>query len=210
MYVVALDSRLYGEKDATHLKEAWVPLLYTIVKEGSVFNWSSILSLTIMDAIARVRYHTPVNPPEFYMSSYLIYIVCAAANHFPGMGWKWAPTEPPVQVYCQDLWEHKYIRHYTRICDHFMAPLYTMIFCKPAPRLSEEAIQVVSMIRDWYVNEDSTYIRIYGATKAPHLLPRYSQTDWSSGRLLIKQFYMVSIPPCIKIRKNCAHLILFT
>lgn len=111
-----------------------MPLLYTIVKEGSVFNWSSILSLTIMDAIARVRYHTPGNPPEFYMSSYLIDIVCAA-NHFPGMGWKWAPTEPPVQVYCQDLWEHKYIRHYTRICDHFRAPLYTMILSKPAPRL---------------------------------------------------------------------------
>ena len=30
------------------------------------------------------------------------------------------------------------------------------------------------MIGDWYVNERSTYISIYGATKAPHLLPRYA------------------------------------
>jgi len=35
-------------------------------------------------------------------------------------------------------------------------------------------MQVVSMIGDWYVNERSTYISIYGATKAPHLLPRYA------------------------------------
>jgi len=27
-------------------------------------------------------------------------------------------------------------------------------------------------IGDWFVNEKITYIRIYGATKAPHLLPK--------------------------------------
>jgi len=34
-------------------------------------------------------------------------------------------------------------------------------------------MEVLSNIGDWYIERDFTYIRIYGATKAPHLLPKF-------------------------------------
>lgn len=34
-------------------------------------------------------------------------------------------------------------------------------------------MEVLGRIGDWYLNEPSTDIRIYGATKAPHLLPKH-------------------------------------
>lgn len=53
-----------------------------------------------------------------------------------------------------------------------MAPMYTFIFCKPAQCMTEKAMQLISTIGDWYVTENGTYIRVFGATKAPHLLPK--------------------------------------
>ena len=38
--------------------------------------------------------------------------------------------------------------------------------------LEEERV-IVGSIGDWYVTENHTYIRIYRATKAPHILPKY-------------------------------------
>jgi hypothetical protein len=54
-----------------------------------------------------------------------------------------------------------------------MAPMSTLIFCEPAQCMMEKTIQMISSIGDWYVIGKGTYIRIFGATKAPHLLPKY-------------------------------------
>lgn len=89
------------------------------------------------------------------------------------MGWAWSISNIPVQVYCKDLWEKKYKRQYANICYHFFAQAFELILGKPAPRLSDEAMQVLSNIGDWYIEKDLTYIRIYGATAAPHLLPKF-------------------------------------
>jgi hypothetical protein len=35
----------------------------------------------------------------------------------------------------------------------------------------DKALSIIKNIGDWYLMEHGTYIRIYGATKAPHLLP---------------------------------------
>jgi hypothetical protein len=37
----------------------------------------------------------------------------------------------------------------------------------------DNAIEVIRNIWDWYLMEYGTYIRIYGAMKPPHLLPRF-------------------------------------
>jgi len=89
------------------------------------------------------------------------------------MGWAWSISNIPVQVYCKDLWENKYKRQYANICYHFFAQAFELILGKPAPILSDEAMQVLSNIGDWYIEKDFTYIRIYGATAAPHLLPKF-------------------------------------
>jgi hypothetical protein len=39
--------------------------------------------------------------------------------------------------------------------------------------MKDKALAIIRNIGDWYLMEHGTYIRIYGATKAPHLLPRF-------------------------------------
>jgi hypothetical protein len=39
--------------------------------------------------------------------------------------------------------------------------------------MTDKAIAIIRRIRDWYLMENDTYIRIYGAMKPPHLLPRF-------------------------------------
>jgi hypothetical protein len=106
------------------------------------------------------------------MSSYLLDIMCIA-HKYPNMGWSWFPVDVAIHIYCKVLWEHKYRTYYQRICEHFLAPLYEFIFCTSPPCMTDKAITVIRRIGDWYLMEHGTYIRIYGAMKPPHLLPRF-------------------------------------
>lgn len=89
------------------------------------------------------------------------------------MGYGWQPRDPPIQAYCQDLWEQKYCIHYHKICEKILIPLYQLLFHALVPCMSEKTMAVVGRIGGWYVMENGMYIRIYSGTKAPHLLPRF-------------------------------------
>jgi hypothetical protein len=39
--------------------------------------------------------------------------------------------------------------------------------------ISQGAITTLKEIRDWYVKKYYTYIKVYGSTELPHLLPKY-------------------------------------
>jgi hypothetical protein len=39
--------------------------------------------------------------------------------------------------------------------------------------MTEKEIAIIKRIGDWYLMEHDTYIRVYGAMKSPHLLPRF-------------------------------------
>jgi hypothetical protein len=49
--------------------------------------------------------------------------------------------------------------------------VHFIIFRKEFPRLSATAKKMISKVGHWYFEETSTYIRVFGATGAPHLLP---------------------------------------
>jgi hypothetical protein len=44
---------------------------------------------------------------------------------------------------------------------------------QPTPRFTQEATNVIKEIGDWFIDEEFSYIRIYGCEGAPHILPRY-------------------------------------
>jgi hypothetical protein len=171
-YIVAMLCRLYGKKDASKFTFSLMPLIYYCANEGMKFNWADILSKNLAEAIAFVKNIEPRTFPSFHMSSYLLDIMCVV-HRYPKMGWAWQPTEPSIHIYCKVLWEHKHRTEYHKICNHFFPPLYEFIFCAPAPCMTEKALSIIKNIGDWYVMQHGTYIRIYGATKAPHLLPRF-------------------------------------
>jgi hypothetical protein len=54
-----------------------------------------------------------------------------------------------------------------------MVPLHMILKNQPAPRFTQESINTIKEIGDWFVDEEFSYIRIYGCEGAPHILPRY-------------------------------------
>lgn len=57
---------------------------------------------------------------------------------------------------------------------HFIAPLYTMIFEQDLPCMSQEAMEALLNIANWYASLDGTFIKMYNVEKAPHVFPRFS------------------------------------
>ena len=43
--------------------------------------------------------------------------------------------------------------------------------------MSEDAMQVIEEYGDYFLTENGMYIRMYGGSKTPHLLPKYA-TDY--------------------------------
>jgi len=104
--VAMMMCRLFGDPDAKEFQQVWVQLMHEVCNKGTIFNWSGILSCAIVHAVNRARRVLGENEPaHFYMSSYLLDVICAT-NPFPGLHWMWTPTEPPVHIYCSLLWEH--------------------------------------------------------------------------------------------------------
>ena len=67
--------------------------------------------------------------PTFYMDSYLLDVMCAR-NVFTGMNLRRNITELQFHVYFRILWENRYKKSYSLICDEFIARIYFIIFKK--------------------------------------------------------------------------------
>jgi hypothetical protein len=66
---------------------------------------------------------------------------------------------------------NKYKRNYSLICDELLVPLYTPISHDVRPIFFDEAKMVLRHIGNWYIDDTYSYIRVYGVTTSPHLLP---------------------------------------
>jgi hypothetical protein len=91
--------------------------------------------------------------------------------------------ELPVHMYFSILWENRYKKSYAMICDLFLAKLYFIIFHQECPRISKQAKKIISLINNWYLEEKCTYFMIFGATRAPHLLPAYVPDRLALGEI---------------------------
>ena len=105
------------------------------------------------------------------MSSYILEIMCS--NHsFPQLGRSWNISCNLVYVYSYMLWENKYKNNYYLICDYFTL-LCRIIFNKECLRITFEANAILQSIRNWYIEEDYTYIIIFGVVVPRHIFPKY-------------------------------------
>ena len=80
--------------------------------------------------------------------------------------------------------------------------LYTMIFLKECNYMSEEALKVIEEYDDYYLSEDGMYIRMYGYSRAPSLLPKYA-TDYVVHKEAVRQVSLDGIGSfCLSIRRR--------
>ena len=93
---------------------------------------------------------------------------------FPALICIWDRDRTPVYTAYKLFWAHKYYSHYKEICEHFIMPLYTLIFLTECNCMSEEALKVIEEHGSYYLTEEGMYIRMYGCSRAPSVLPQYA------------------------------------
>jgi hypothetical protein len=149
-----------------------MPLDYTVAISGMGFNWGAIISKQLSTCIRQAQTPKEGKTPSFHMTLYLLDVICAR-NVFSEMNLNWHSSELPIHVYFNILWDNKYKKSYTLIIDQFIARIYFLLFRKECPRLSKEVKGIISKMGHWNLDECKTYIGVFGATGAPHLLPIY-------------------------------------
>ena len=72
------------------------------------------------------------------------------------------------------LFDCNYRGFMARFSDHFISSMYKIIFELDPPCMSQEVMYALLNIVDWYGSPDGTFIKMYNAEKAPHLLSNFS------------------------------------
>jgi hypothetical protein len=128
-YLMGLLCRFHREKDCSRFSEAWIPLAYTVAISGMIFNWGAIISKHLSTCIQQAQTLKEGETLSLYMALYLLDVICAI-NVFSGMNLNWHSYELSVHVYFNILWENRYKKSYSLICDQFIAHIYFFLFKK--------------------------------------------------------------------------------
>jgi hypothetical protein len=112
-------------------------------------------------------------PSGFFMSAYLMDAICSMTP-FPLMNWAWSPAhEKTVHEYHDKLWENNVNKFIYEIFNWVVVPLHVAIFGLFPPRITDNIAENLSHIADWYVEEEFSYLRVFGAVVPPSALPLF-------------------------------------
>jgi hypothetical protein len=172
-YIAMMTYRLYGREDTTHFFLPWVPLMHTVM-EGCSFDWAKLLSDSLTNWIIEYRtQRVSGKATSFFMSAYIMDIMCFMTP-FPLMIWIWAPSDSePIHVYHSKLWEDKASDFIYEIFNWVMVSMHVTIFGNPPPRISYSIMVNLSSVANWYVEEEFSYIKVFGASIPLHALPLF-------------------------------------
>jgi len=133
-----------------------------------------MLSDSLFNRITEYREKKAVGRASgFFMSAYIMDAICSMTP-FPLMNWAWSPTEEKnVHEYHDKLWENNANKFIYEIFNWVMVPLHVAIFGLTPPRISHSVAANLSRIADWYVEEEFSYLRVFGATVPPLALPQF-------------------------------------
>ena len=174
-FVAAMLCRLFGMLDINKFSSEWLPLI-DVATNADILDWAKILSDTLYTVVLNYQSKRSLSQrvyPPFYPSAYIMDSICLVSE-FPIMGWKWTTQDPlPIHVYHKVLWDSQFVPHFYQICHGFILPLYKIMYDKDPPRCSLEAQIDIIPIARWFGEEWFTYIRVFGSTVPPHVLPLY-------------------------------------
>jgi hypothetical protein len=147
--------------------------MHEVVK-GYSFNCSKMLSNNLAKEITEYQLtKSKVQSSHFYMSAYIIYSICFITP-FPLMNWSWTQTSAePIHFYHSKLWEEKARDLFYEICHYVVVPIHITLYGCPPPRISDRIMGNLGKIEDWYIEENFSYIRVFGCLVPPHALPKF-------------------------------------
>jgi hypothetical protein len=173
VYAAMMLCRLFERKDPCHFHADWTPFLEE-VSEGRSFNWHKILSDNLTKEVVKYKEaRLKGQPISFYMSAYIMDAIFFM-THFPLMNWSWNVSCPePVHKYHSALWEENAKDVFYDVCHYVIIPLHKIFFgCEP-PRISDAVIESLKSVADWFIEENFSYVRVYGCSIPPHALPKF-------------------------------------
>jgi hypothetical protein len=173
VYIAMMLCRLFGRKIPTHFPAEWVPIMHEVA-EGFTFNWDKILSDNLTKEIVEYQMEkSKGQPASFYMSAYVMDAICYMTP-FPLMNWSWNPTcAEPIHFYHSKLWEEKVKDFFYEICHYVVIPVHQILYGYPPPRISEQIMGNLKTVADWFIEENFSYIRVFGCSIPPHALPKF-------------------------------------
>ena len=83
-------------------------------------------------------------------------------------------------------------------------PLYRLIFLAECNCMSEEALNIVEDNGHYDLTEECLYLRMFGGTRAPSLLPRYA-TDYVVHKEVVRQLYIDGIGNFLFYQKKAVY-----
>jgi hypothetical protein len=93
---------------------------------------------------------------------------------FPLMNWSWNPTyTEPIHEYHSKLWEENVKDSIYDLFHFVVLPMHHMLYeCAP-PHISETVMGNLKVVSDWFIEEKFSYIRVFGCSSPPHVLPKF-------------------------------------
>jgi hypothetical protein len=173
LYIAMMMCRLYKKENTTHFFLPWVPIMHTVA-EGYYFDWAKIFSDSLVKEIVgyqSLKYKR--KPTQFFMSAYIMEAVFFMTP-FPLMGWSWTPTSAePIHIYHSKIWEDKEKDFFYEIYNWVVVSIHTAIYGYPPPRISKTIVTNLCKIIDCYVEENFSYIMVFGCSVPPQALPQF-------------------------------------
>jgi len=83
-------------------------------------------------------------------------------------------------------------------------PLYKLIFRKECDCMSEDAMQVIEEYGDYFLTDNGMYLRMYGGSKTPYLLPKYA-TDYIIHKEAVRQVFIDGVGHFLFQHKKAAY-----
>ena len=76
--MVIIMSSIFVRKDASQFLNKWIPIIHQVITYGSILNWGKIISSNLDIQLKKVK-----KQHKFYMSSYLLDVMCASRQYPP-------------------------------------------------------------------------------------------------------------------------------
>ena len=94
-------NKIYGRVDGKFYKFGWIPLIYHIAMEGTVFNWADIIAKNFSTSIKAAQEGLHLSKSEFYMPSFLANCILYC-HRFEGLKCTWKGESPYIYI-LQDI-----------------------------------------------------------------------------------------------------------
>ena len=106
-FIALMLNIIFGRANGKRFKIGWVPVIFFVATQGTIFNWENIVSKSLSACISAALGGVSQKKLEFYMISILIdCILCT--QPFPALKCHWDKDRALVYAAYKSFWAHKY------------------------------------------------------------------------------------------------------